>query len=209
MKALEIKEYTPARFSNMRACDQKYYSFSADWSQPQAKAVCNAALKAMTAKVNAVSAAFDNDGWGSKADTPELLTALIGLLKVLKFGSDDQQNAFACYQAERYVLRLWYRGTKEQRDALKATLEPKAPAKPKAAAKAPAKAVKVKAKASTKKASPKTVPQTETGAVVLHEVEVDDPQSVGIIDVLAQFLQDELTADQKRSLVAGLVAALK
>lgn len=209
MKALEIKTWSASRYDNMRACDQKYYTFAADWSQPQSKAVCTAALKTMAAKVNAVSAAFDNDGWGSKADTPELLTALIGLLKNLKLGSDDQQNAFACYQAERYVLRLWYRGTKEQRDAVKAKLEPKAPAKPKTTAKASTKTVKVKAKASTKKASPKSVPQTENGAVVLHEVEVEDPQAVGIIDVLAQFLQDELTADQKRSLVSGLVAALK
>jgi hypothetical protein len=210
MKALEIKNYTPARFGNMKACDQKYYSFSADWAQPQAKTVCTAALKAMTAKVNAVSAAFDADGWGSKPDTPELITALIGLLKTVKLGTDDQQNAFTCYQVERYVLRLWYRGTKEQRDAVKAKLEPKAPAKPKAEAKAPAKTqVKVKAKASTKKAAPKSAPQNENGAVVLHEVEVEDTQSAGIIDVLAQFLQDELSADQKRSLVTGLIAALK
>ena len=209
MKALEIKNYTPARFGNMKACDQKYYSFSADWAQPQAKAVCTAALKAMTAKVNAVSAAFDADGWGSKPDTPELITALIGLLKTVKLGTDDQQNAFTCYQVERYVLRLWYRGTKEQRDAVKAKLEPKAPAKPKAEAKASTKTVKVKAKASTKKAAPKSAPQAENGAVVLHEVEVDEPQSVGVINWLASFLQEELTAEQKRSLAAGLVAALK
>jgi len=207
MKALEIKNWTASRYANLRACDQAYYKFSADWAQPQTKAVCNTAIKTLTKRVADVEAAYDNGGWGSKADTEELIASLKALLKSAKLGSDDQQNAFTAYQLERYFLRLWYRGTKEQRDALKPAA-PKAEAKPKTKAKTKAK-VSVKAKATTKKAAPKSAPETADGKVILHEVEVDDPQSVGIIDYLSSFLQDELTADQKRTLAAGLVAALK
>jgi len=203
MKALEIKNWTASRYANLRACDQAYYKFSADWAQPQTKAVCNTTIKTLTKRVADVEAAYDNGGWGSKADTEELIASLKALLKSAKLGSDDQQNAFTAYQLERYFLRLWYRGTKEQRDALKPAA-PKAEAKPKTKTK-----VAVKAKASTKKATAKSAPETKDGKVILHEVEVDEPQSVGVINWLASFLQDELTADQKCTLAAGLVAALK
>lgn len=212
MKALEIKNYTAPRYDNMRKCDQRYYKFSADWAQPQSKQVCTAAIKAMNQRVAVVETTMDKQGWGTKADTGDLLAGLKSLLKSVKLGSDDMQNSFTCYQLERYVLRLWYRGTKEQRDLaakpakVSGPTEVTAPAKAKTKAKAK---VAVKAKVSTKAPAPKSAPTTKEGAPILHEVEVEDPTTVGVIDVLASFLQDELTPDQKRSLVTGLIASLK
>lgn len=204
MKALEIKVFSPTRYSNMRSCDQKYYSFSADWSQPQKRSVIADAMKKLTARLDVIEAALAGDGWGSKPDTAELVAGIRSLLKT-PLTSDDQQNSFIAYQLERYTLRAWYRGTKEQRDAAKAKLEPKPAPAPKAAKPK----VAVKAKTSTKKAAPKSAPTTNDGKVVVHEVEVDDPVSAQLITYLGTFLQDELSADQKRSFVTGLCAMLK
>ena len=121
MNELTIKEFTTARYQNMRKCDQSYYKFSADWSQPQTKAVCQKALAEVARKLTLIC---KQKAWGSKPDTPELLTQLSSLVGGLKFGEDAQQNSFACYQVERYFFRVWYRGTKEERDAL----SPKTPA---------------------------------------------------------------------------------
>lgn len=198
----ELKSYSSTRFQNMRACDQSYYKFSADWSVPQPKETIDAALKTFDTKLKAIASA---EGWGSKSDTPEMIVGLGALRKNFKPGTDGQANSFALYQLERYLLRLWYRGTKEQRDAVSAKLSPKPASKP-AAAKT---SVKVKAKQSSKAAAPKTAPATKDGKPILHEVEVDDPKAVGLIDYLASFLQEELTSEQKRSFAAGLVAALK
>lgn len=205
MKALEIKKYSAARYNNMRACDQKYYSFSADWSQPQTKAVVTEAMKSIRKKLDYIKAA---PAWGSKDDTIGLVDAILALMKSTKVTEDAQENAFIAYQLERYMFRAWYRGTKEQRDAAKAALTPKAEAKPKAKAEAKPK-VEVKAKASTKKAAPKAANETKAGKVIVHEVEVDDPIAGKMIDYLGTFLQDELTSEQKKSFVTGLIAALK
>ena len=210
MKALEIKKFTPTRYQNMRACDQKYYSFSADWSQPQGDAVIDEAMLHTELRLQLIKAA---PAWGSKPDTIEMVDALLALMKKTKRTNDPQENAFIAYQIERYALRAWYRGTKEQRDEAKKTLEmkpePKAKAKPAPKAKAPAKKVEVKAKAATKKAAPKSAPQTNDGKVVVHEVEVDDPVAAQLITYLGTFLNDELSSEQKRSFVTGLCAMLK
>lgn len=197
----EMKAYSSTRYANMRACDQSYYKFSADWSVPQQRETIDAALKAFDAKLKAIASA---EGWGSKSDTPEMIVGLGALRKNFKPGTDGQANSFALYQLERYLLRLWYRGTKEQRDAVTAKLSPKPASKP-----AASKSVKVKAKVADKPAATKTAPATKDGKPILHEVEVDDPAAAGLINYLASFLQDELTDEQKRTLAAGLVAALK
>ena len=226
MKSLEIKKYSATRYANMRACDQKYYSFSADWSQPQKKAVVDAACRWMTARLALMAGALEEGGagWGTKPDTIDLVHGVMQLMQETKRTNDDQENAFIAYQLERYTFRAWYRGTKEQRDAALKKLadagfyapgkEPKAEAKPKAKAKAEPKAeakpkVAVKAKASTKKAAPKSAPVTNDGKVVVHEVEVDDPVAAQLITYLGTFLQDELSSEQKRSFVTGLCAMLK
>ena len=205
MKALEIKKYSATRYLNMKACDQKYYSFSADWQHPQTKNVIDNAMKSIRKKLNYIKAA---PAWGSKDDTIELVDGILALMKDTPFTDDAQENAFIAYQLERYTFRAWYRGTKEQRDAAKAALapKPKAEAKPKTEEKPK---VEVKAKASTKKAAPKAASETKAGKVIVHEVEVDDPTAVKMIDYLGTFLQDELTSEQKKSFVTGLIAALK
>lgn len=205
MKALEIKKYSASRYLNMRACDQKYYSFTADWGHPQTKAVVNAALKSMRKKLDCIKAA---PAWGTKDDTAELVDGIIALMVGTKLTDDPQENAFIAYQLERYTFRAWYRGTKEQRDAAKASLAPKAEAKAETKTKAKAK-VEVKAKTPTKKAAPKSAPETKDGKVIVHEVEVEDKAVAEAITWLGSFLQDELTDTQKRSFVTGLVAALK
>ena len=204
MNELTIKEFTTARYQNMRKCDQSYYKFSADWSQPQTKSVCQKALAEVARKL----ALIGNQGaWGSKPDTPELLTQLVFLIGGLKLGDDAQQNSFACYQVERYFFRVWYRGTKEERDALcpktsapvKAKAEPKQAPKKKPAPKKAKKPVAVKSVVST---DDKVEPEV---------IEIDAPTPVvgQVMDALVQLLVTELTNEQKQKFVSALTIALQ
>lgn len=159
-----FKTFTSKRMQNMRQCDGKNYKFSADWSQPQPRNICASAIKSVSEKLALIA---KQKSWGSKEDTPALVAELAALLPTAQLGSDDMQNAFIAYQAERYFLRIWWRGTSEEREKL--VPKAKTPAKkaaakkaaaPKTAAKketsAPAPAPKAAAKkSSTKKASTK------------------------------------------------------
>lgn len=204
MNELTIKEFTTARYQNMRKCDQSYYKFSADWSQPQTKAVCQKALAEVARKLTLIC---KQKAWGSKPDTPELLTQLSSIVGGLKFGEDAQQNSFACYQVERYFFRVWYRGTKEERDALcpktpapaKTKAEPKPTPKTKAAPKKTKKPVAVK---SVVTADDKVEPEV---------IEIDAPTPVvgQVMDALVQLLITELTNEQKQKFVSALTVALQ
>ena len=158
-----FKTFTSKRLQNMRQCDGKNYKFSADWSQPQPRNICAAAIKSVSEKLAMIA---KQPAWGTKEDTPALVAELAALLPTAQLGSDDMQNAFTAYQAERYFLRIWWRGTSEEREKL--VPKAKAPAKkaaakkaaaPKTAAKketaAPAPAPAPAPKAATKKASAK------------------------------------------------------
>ena len=163
-----FKTFTSKRMQNMRQCDGKNYKFSADWSQPQPRNICASAIKSVSEKLALIA---KQPAWGTKEDTPALVAELAALLPTAQLGSDDMQNAFVAYQAERYFLRIWWRGTSEEREKLvpkakapakKATAKkaaaPKTAAKKETAAPAPAPAPAPKAatkKASTKKASTK------------------------------------------------------
>ena len=165
---MTFKTFTSARMQNMRQCDGKNYKFSADWSQPQPRNICAAALKSVSEKLALIA---KQPAWGTKEDTPALVAELAALLPTAQLGSDDMQNSFICYQTERYFLRIWWRGTSEEREKLvpkakapakkaaaKKAAAPKAAAKKETAAPAPAPAPAPKAaakKASTKKASTK------------------------------------------------------
>ena len=165
---MTFKTFTSARMQNMRQCDGKNYKFSADWSQPQPRNICAAALKSVSEKLALIA---KQPAWGTKEDTPALVAELAALLPTAQLGSDDMQNSFICYQTERYFLRIWWRGTSEEREKLvpkakapakkaaaKKAAAPKAAAKKETAAPAPSPAPAPKAaakKASTKKASTK------------------------------------------------------
>ena len=163
-----FKTFTSKRMQNMRSCDGKNYKFSADWSQPQPRNICASAIKSVSEKLALIA---KQPAWGTKEDTPALVAELAALLPTAQLGSDDMQNAFIAYQAERYLLRIWWRGTSEEREKLvpkakapakkaaaKKAAAPKTAAKKETAAPAPAPAPTPKAaakKASTKKASTK------------------------------------------------------
>lgn len=161
-----FKTFTSKRMANMRQCDGKNYKFSADWSQPQPRNICASAIKSVSEKLALIA---KQPAWGTKEDTPALVAELAALLPTAQLGSDDMQNAFVAYQAERYFLRIWWRGTSEEREKLvpkakapakkaaaKKAAAPKTAAKKETAAPAPAPAPKAAAKkASTKKASTK------------------------------------------------------
>lgn len=144
---MTFKTYTEKRMANMRQCDGKNYKFSADWSQPQPRNICASAIKSVSEKLALIA---KQPAWGSKEDTPALVAELAALLPTAQLGADDMQNAFTAYQAERYFLRIWWRGTSEEREKL----VPKAPAKKAAAPKTAAK----------KAAAPKTAAKKETAA---------------------------------------------
>lgn len=208
---MTFKTFTSARMQNMRQCDGKNYKFSADWSQPQPRNICAAALKSVAEKLALIA---KQPAWGTKEDTPALVAELAALLPTAQLGSDDMQNAFTAYQAERYFLRIWWRGTSEEREKL--VPKAKAPAK-KAAAKKTETAAPAK-KASTKKASTKKTGKTVSvkSDVVGEQVEpeiitVDAPtKAVGkVMETFVQLLTEELTSEQKQRFVTALTIALQ
>ena len=232
-----FKTFTSKRMQNMRSCDGKNYKFSADWSQPQPRNICAAAIKSVSEKLALIA---KQPTWGSKEDTPALVAELAALLPTAQLGADDMQNSFIAYQTERYFLRIWWRGTSEEREKL--VPKAKAPAKkaaakkaaaPKTAAKketaAPAPAPKAAAKkASTKKASTKIASALPTevnpeweemekkslaaeAATIdsgLH-VETNDQYVADVMNVLTDLLVNELTSEQKQRFVTALTIALQ
>ena len=206
-----FKTFTSKRMQNMRQCDGKNYKFSADWSQPQPRNICAAAIKSVSEKLALIA---KQPAWGTKEDTPALVAELAALLPTAQLGADDMQNAFIAYQAERYFLRIWWRGTSEEREKL--VPKAKAPAK-KAAAKKTETAAPAK-KASTKKASTKKTGKTVSvkADVVGEQVEpeiitVDAPtKAVGkVMETFVQLLTEELTSEQKQRFVTALTIALQ
>ena len=216
-----FKTFTSKRMMNMRACDGKNYKFSADWSQPQPRNICAAAIKSVSDKLALIA---KQPAWGSKEDTPALVAELAALLPTAQLGSDDMQNAFTAYQAERYFLRIWWRGTSEEREKLvpkaqapakKATAKkaaaPKTAAKKETAAPAPA------PKAAAKKASKKTGKTVSVKAEVVEDqiepeiITVDAPtKAVGkVMETFVQLLTEELTSEQKQRFVTALTIALQ
>ena len=232
-----FKTFTSKRMQNMRSCDGKNYKFSADWSQPQPRNICAAAIKSVSEKLALIA---KQPAWGTKEDTPALVAELAALLPTAQLGADDMQNAFIAYQAERYFLRIWWRGTSEEREKL--VPKAKAPAKkaaakkaaaPKTAAKketaAPAPAPKAAAKkASTKKASTKIASALPTevnpeweemakkslaaeAATIdsgLH-VETNDQYVADVMNVLTDLLVNELSYEQKKKFVTALTSMLQ
>lgn len=206
-----FKTFTSKRMQNMRQCDGKNYKFSADWSQPQPRNICAAAIKSVSEKLALIA---KQPAWGTKEDTPALVAELAALLPTAQLGADDMQNAFIAYQAERYFLRIWWRGTSEEREKL--VPKAQAPAK-KATAKKTETAAPAK-KASTKKASTKKTGKTVSvkAEVVGEQVEpevitVDAPtKAVGkVMETFVQLLTEELTSEQKQRFVTALTIALQ
>ena len=230
-----FKTFTSKRIQNMRQCDGKNYKFSADWSQPQPRNICAAAIKSVSEKLALIA---KQPAWGTKEDTPALVAELAALLPTAQLGADDMQNAFTAYQAERYFLRIWWRGTSEEREKL--VPKAKAPAKkaaakkaaaPKTAAKketaAPAPKAEAK-KASAKKASTKIASALPTevnpeweemekkslaaeAATIdsgLH-VETNDQYVADVMNVLTDLLVNELSYEQKKKFVTALTSMLQ
>ena len=228
-----FKTFTSKRMQNMRQCDGKNYKFSADWSQPQPRNICAAAIKSVSEKLALIA---KQPAWGTKEDTPSLVAELAALLPTAQLGADDMQNAFTAYQAERYFLRIWWRGTSEEREKLspkapskkapsKKAAAPKTAAKKETAAPAPKAAAK---KASTKKASTKIASALPTevnpeweemekkslaaeAATIdsgLH-VETNDQYVADVMNVLTDLLVNELTSEQKQRFVTALTIALQ
>ena len=215
--SMTYKTYTAKRMENMRACDGKNYKFTADWSKPQSKTVCQFALKNISDKLSLIA---KQKAWGSKEDTPALIAELISLLPTAQLGSDDMQNSFLCYQTERYFLRIWWRGTAEERE--KIVPKTKAPAKKTAAKKTTAKKTETAAPAPAKKAPAKKASK-KTGKTVTVKTEVVEDQiepevitvdaptkAIGqVMDTLVQLLTEELTNEQKQKFVSALTIALQ
>ena len=230
-----FKTFTSKRMQNMRSCDGKNYKFSADWSQPQPRNICAAAIKSVSEKLALIA---KQPAWGTKEDTPALVAELAALLPTAQLGSDDMQNSFIAYQAERYFLRIWWRGTSEEREKLvpkakapakkaaaKKAAAPKTAAKKETAAPAPKAAAK---KASTKKASTKIAsalptevnPEWEEMAKKslaaeaasidsgLH-VETNDQYVADVMNVLTDLLVNELSYEQKKKFVTALTNMLQ
>ena len=224
---MTFKNFTSKRMQNMRQCDGKNYKFSADWSQPQTKPVCQSALKSISDKLSLIA---KQKTWGSKEDTPALIAELISLIPTAQLGSDDMQNSFICYQTERYFLRIWWRGAPEEREKIvpkaeapaKKAAAPKTAAKKETAAPAPKTAAKKETaapapKTAAKKASKKTGKTVSVKTEVVGEqvepeiITVDAPtKAVGaVMETFVQLLTEELTSEQKQRFVTALTIALQ
>ena len=209
-----FKTFTSRRMQNMRSCDGKNYKFSADWSQPQPRNICAAAIKSVSEKLALIA---KQPAWGTKEDTPALVAELAALLPTAQLGADDMQNSFIAYQTERYFLRIWWRGTSEEREKL--VPKAKAPAKKAAAPKVAAKkeTAAPAPKAAAKKASKKTGKTVSVKADVVGEqvepeiITVDAPtKAVGkVMETFVQLLTEELTSEQKQRFVTALTIALQ
>ena len=213
-----FKTFTSRRMQNMRSCDGKNYKFSADWSQPQPRNICASAIKSVSEKLALIA---KQPAWGTKEDPPALVAELAALLPTAQLGADDMQNSFIAYQTERYFLRIWWRGTSEEREKLvpkakapaKKAAAPKVAAKKETAAPAPAHAPK----AAAKKASKKTGKTVSVKADVVGEqvepeiITVDAPtKAVGkVMETFVQLLTEELTSEQKQRFVTALTIALQ
>ena len=215
--SMTYKTYTAKRMENMRACDGKNYKFTADWSKPQSKTVCQSALKSIADKLSRIA---KQKTWGSKEDTPALIAELISLIPTAQLGSDDMQNSFLCYQTERYFLRIWWRGTAEERE--KIVPKTNAPAKKTTSKKTTSKKTETAApapetKAPAKKASKKTGKTVAVKTEVVEDqiepevITVDAPtKAIGqVMDTLVQLLTEELTNEQKQKFVSALTIALQ
>lgn len=215
--SMTYKTYTAKRMENMRACDGKNYKFTADWSKPQSKTVCQSALKSISDKLSLIA---KQKTWGSKEDTPALIAELISLLPTAQLGADDMQNSFLCYQTERYFLRIWWRGTAEERE--KIAPKTNAPAKKTTSKKTTSKKTETaapapEAKAPAKKASKKTGKTVTVKTEVVEDqiepevITVDAPtKAIGqVMDTLVQLLTEELTNEQKQKFVSALTIALQ
>ena len=213
---MTFKAFTSKRMDNMRQCDGKNYKFSADWSQPQPRNICAAAIKSVSEKLALIA---KQPAWGTKEDTPALVAELAALLPTAQLGSDDMQNSFTAYQAERYFLRIWWRGTSEEREKLvpKAKASAKKAAAPKTAAKKETAAPAPAPKTAAKKASKKTGKTVSVKADVVGEqvepeiITVDAPtKAVGkVMETFVQLLTEELTSEQKQRFVTALTIALQ
>ena len=130
------------------------------------------------------------------------------------------QNSFLCYQTERYFLRIWWRGTAEERE--KVVPKTKAPAKKTTAKKTTSKKTETtapapEAKAPAKKASKKTGKTVTVKTEVVEDqiepevITVDAPtKAIGqVMDTLVQLLTEELTNEQKQKFVSALTIALQ
>ena len=211
-----FKTFTSKRMANMRQCDGKNYKFSADWSQPQPRNICASAIKSVSEKLALIA---KQPAWGTKEDTPALVAELAALLPTAQLGADEMQNSFTAYQAERYFLRIWWRGTSEEREKLVPKTE--APAKkataPKTAAKKETAAPAPAPKTAAKKASKKTGKTVSVKADVVGEqvepeiITVDAPtKAVGkVMETFVQLLTEELTSEQKQRFVTALTIALQ
>ena len=212
---MTFKMFTSARMQNMRQCDGKNYKFSADWSQPQPRNICAAAIKSVSEKLALIA---KQPAWGTKEDTPALVAELAALLPTAQLGADDMQNSFIAYQTERYFLRIWWRGTSEEREKL--VPKAKAPAKKAAAKKAAAKKTETAApapKTTAKKSSKKTGKTVSVKTEVVGEqvepeiITVDAPtKAVGkVMETFVTLLTEELTSEQKQRFVTALTIALQ
>ena len=205
--SMTYKTYTAKRMENMRACDGKNYKFTADWSKPQSKTVCQSALKSISDKLSLIA---KQKTWGSKEDTPALIAELISLLPTAQLGSDDMQNSFLCYQTERYFLRIWWRGTAEERG--KIVPKTNAPAKKTTSKKttskktetaAPAPETKAPAKKTTSKKT--TAKKTETAAPA-PETKAPAKKTTKIASALPTEVNPEWEAMEKKSLAYAAAA---
>ena len=183
----------PAKFSNLHSCDQKYWSFTADWSVPQD-------LPTLTKSLNFVATRLDRivKVGAFKPENIQLAKELASLVldecKALKAKDADLAvESFKCYQIERYAFRLWYRDTRAAREAT----EPK-----------PAKQEKPKAESKAKTPAKQDKPKAESKAKTPAKKSTSKAKAEAPAKADAPSLPGKMTKAQKKELVLALLSEL-
>ncbi len=234
MKKFSIKKFTVDRLVNFQTIDKSTGFVPSDkYQNPHTATECKPDLERQKKFLAAMKGRFLDDGWGTKEDTKDMIAWLEEILGSVEFTDDQTQNSFIMYQIERYMHRIWMRGTEEQRldmgidiDYAQEEVKPKTrkPRKtktteapkteePKAEAPKTRKPRKTKAAEAPKtkvntKPAPKAKPAGSGKPIVEVEVEEQDKNLTEILLLTFESLLSSLSTDSKEELLLGVTQLL-
>lgn len=153
MKQFTLKALTSTRIVNFATVD-KSMSFkpSEKYQNPHTAEECKPDLARQKKFLAAIKSNYELGNWGDKEDTATMIKWLEDIIDSVKFTDAQDKNSWIMYQIERYMHRIWMRGTEEQRTEMGIDIDyaTEPAAKPKRTRKTTAK------KTEEKKEEPKT-----------------------------------------------------
>ena len=116
MKEFKLKNLTADRLSNFLTIDKSMgFTPSMAYQNPHTADECKPDLERQKKFLAAMKSNYELGNWGDKKDTADMIEWLEGILNKVEFTDDPAKNSFIMYQIERFMFRIWMRGTEEQR----------------------------------------------------------------------------------------------